>query len=207
MCVFWGSCIVQGIESETLSPVKVYSCQYGPRTPEENWSREYKGMNGREDRKEANGNHNWWRGQKSFDMGKENIHGAVTLYQYASYIGQIYMSEFLRTITFFLHPQPNCHKRFITYLTKSIAVSLSLSLSLDLTYLYILSCEDGKIVFASGKRKILQNVHPTENKKRYQQQFFQSVCRQRPQNMYVVHWPYFSSVEVLNISREKTPKI
>ena len=81
-------------------------------------------------------------------MGKENIHGAVTLYQYASYIGQIYMSELLGTITFFLHPQPNCHKRFITDLTKSIAVSLSLSL--DLTYLYILSCEDGKIVFASG---------------------------------------------------------
>ena len=117
-------------------------------------------------------------------MGKENIHGAVTLYQYASYIGQIYMSELLGTITFFLHPQPNCHKRFITDLTKSIAVSLSLSLDLsldlDLTYLYILSCEDGKIVFASGKRKILQNVHPTENKKkRYHQQFFQSVCRQR----------------------------
>ena len=34
---------MQGIGSETLSPVKVYSCQYGPRTPEENWSREYKG--------------------------------------------------------------------------------------------------------------------------------------------------------------------
>ena len=152
----------------------------------------------------AKGNHNWWR-KKSFDMGKENIHGAVTLYQYASYIGQIYMSELLGTITFFLHPQPNCHKRFITDLTKSIAVSLSLSL--DLTYLYILSCEDGKIVFASGKRKILQNVHPTENKKkRYHQQFFQSVCRQIPQNMYVVHWPYFSSVEVLNISREKHQK-
>ena len=32
MCVcVLGSCIVQGIESETLSPVKVYSCQYGPR--------------------------------------------------------------------------------------------------------------------------------------------------------------------------------
>ena len=96
---------------------------------------------------------NLWK-KEVVDMEKENIYGAVTWYQYASYIGQIFMSGLLGTITLFLQPKPNCHKKNCSRLD-----FFGFDFFLHFMRIFIFSLwgplrKDRKIVFASGSTKI-----------------------------------------------------